>query len=129
MFPESYTFTQYLPAVAVPLSATLPLRALGFCVIVVRQLVPSDEPMERPSAIVASGATLVSEICTEPFVATEKMWEMDPVCASVPLKTSVVVAAAVGEVGVVVLAPHAAEQARAAATASRCNPLRIRTPL
>jgi hypothetical protein len=82
-----------LPAVAVPLSAVVPERALSFFVIgAVPQAVPSQVVTPTPNAMVASGATLVSPIVTGPSAETTNGLPVVASCTTVPVKVSVVVA-------------------------------------
>src|SRR5690348_20333 len=98
--------------------------------MVARQLVPSEVATDTPSDMVASGDTLVSEISTGPPAATANTCESVPDWATLPVKVSVVVAAAVGVVGAVLDEPQVAAAANAAASKRRCHPNRmIRTPL
>jgi hypothetical protein len=83
-------------------------RALSFCVSVQTQLVPSDVIIPTPSAIVASGDTLVSVTVTSPVLVTLKLCVIEPCWARSALKVSVIVGAVVGAVGVVVVPQDAA---------------------
>ena len=102
-----------------PVNAVAPLRALLFCAIVRTQFVPSHDPIPTPSAIVVSGATLVSATVTPPAADTVNMWVIDPIWPSVSENDCVVVAG-VGVVGVDVLdAPHGWSADVASITLSR----------
>jgi hypothetical protein len=98
-----------LPAVAVPLSAVVPERALSFFEMgVVPQAAPSQVATPTPIAMVASGATLVSPIVTGPFVETTNGLPVVASCPTVPEKVSVVVTAVGAVVDDVVSDAHAA---------------------
>ncbi len=115
MLPESDTWTQYVPVVAVPLKAVAPLFAWSFLAIPTVQVVPFQDPMSMPSAIVVNGATAVRLTCTEPVAVTVNGNAALPSWTMLPENTSVTVAGA-GAVGVGTLAdPHAANAAEAIA--------------
>jgi hypothetical protein len=116
MLPESDTWTQYVPAVAVPLKAVAPLFAWSFLAIPTAQVVPSQDPMSTPSANVVNGATAVRLTCTEPVAVTVNGNAALPSWTMLPENTSVMVAGAgaVGE-GTLVDA-HATNVAEAIAT-------------